>query len=168
MTNNFDFKPKHLGLTYAEQFKEQAVVDAYMETWDFNLPWYHGSQQPLSILRIGSSITQDYDIARVFSHRPALFSFEDDGSFKHNGNANGYLYVIDEPIHAADVYPHPHPINKEKWEWLTKRELKVHLLEHTAVRAAERLSDDDVADIWRRQRTADIDSLTLESFRDDG
>lgn len=30
MKNNFEAKPKHLGLTYAEQFKEQAVVDAYV------------------------------------------------------------------------------------------------------------------------------------------
>ncbi|MEZ4662737.1 MAG: hypothetical protein R2911_34750 [Caldilineaceae bacterium] len=120
------------------------------------------------ILRAGSSITQGRDIARVFSHRPELFSFEDDGSFKHNGNMEGYLYVVDEPIRAADVDPHPHPINKEKWEWLTKRELKLRLLERTAVRNDERLSDDDIAEIWRKQRAAGIGSSVLEPFRDDG
>lgn len=74
---------------------------------------------------------------------------------------------MDEPVSAADVYPHPHPINKEKWEWLTKRELKLRLLERTVVRIDERLSDVDIAKIWRKQRAAGIDSPTLESFRDD-
>lgn len=48
----------------------------------------------------------------------------DDGTFKHNGTVHGYLYLIDEEVKAEDVYPHPHPINASKWEWLTKRELK--------------------------------------------
>ena len=135
--------------------------------WNFALPWYHGSQQPLTLLRVDSSITQDRDVARVFSHRPELFSFEEDGTFKHNGVVQGYLYIIDEPICADDVYPHPHPINKEKWEWLTRREIKVRLLERTTVRAEERLSDDDIASIWDKQRAAGIDSSHLASFRDD-
>ena len=75
--------------------------------------------------------------------------------------------VIEPPIRADDVYPHPHPINKEKWEWLTRREIKVRLLERTTVRAEERLSDDDIASIWDKQRAAGIDSPHLASFRDD-
>lgn len=33
-----------------------------------HLPWYHGSQQPLTVLRVGSAITPNLAIARVFSH----------------------------------------------------------------------------------------------------
>ncbi|GLV54119.1 hypothetical protein KDH_09680 [Dictyobacter sp. S3.2.2.5] len=42
-----------------------------MEDWDYRRTWYHGSQQELTTLRIGSSITQEKAIARVFSHRPS-------------------------------------------------------------------------------------------------
>ena len=56
-----------------------------MTTWNFSLPWYHDAQEALTTLRIGSSITQNRDIARIFSHRSTITSIEDDGSLKHNG-----------------------------------------------------------------------------------
>lgn len=130
-----------------------------MEDWNYTLPWYHGSQQPLTTLRIGSSISQNRDIARLFSHRPVLLSMEDDGTFKHNGTAQGYLYRIDEEIKPEDVYPHPHPINASKWEWLTKRELKLRFLEHPTIREAERLTEDDLAEMRRRQQAAGAETF---------
>lgn len=138
-----------------------------MTTWNFSRPWYHGSQEALTTLRTGSSITQNRDIARIFSHRPAITSIEDDGSIKHNGTVPGYLYLVDEPLTADDVEPHPHPINESRWEWLTKREVKVRLIEQPALRAAELLTTADIAALWQRQQAAGIASPTLETFRDD-
>lgn len=130
-----------------------------MDEWNYSLPWYHGSQQALTVLRVGSSISQKRDIARIFSHRPPLLSMEDDGTFKHNGTAHGYLYLIDEEVNPADVYPHPHPINASKWEWLTTRELKVRFLEHPALREEERLTETDLAELRRRQQAAGTETF---------
>lgn len=130
-----------------------------MSDWNYTLPWYHGSQQELTVLRTGSSITQNRDIARVFSHRPLILSMEDDGTFRHSGTDDGYLYLIDEVINPADVYPHPHPINASKWEWLTTREVKVRLLERPAIREAERLTEADIAEFRRKQQAAGAETF---------
>ena len=60
--------------------------------------WYHGSPQQLNILREGSSITQNRDLARAFSHKQTLLCVEDDGNIRHNGILPGYLYRITEEI----------------------------------------------------------------------
>ena len=133
-----------------------------MADWNYKLPWYHGSQQALTTLRAGSSITQNCAIARVFSYRPALFSVEDDGSFKHNGTVQGYLYNVDEEIKPEDVYPHPHPINASKWEWLTRRELKVRFLERPIVRDEERLMEADIAELQRRQQAVGAETFAAD------
>lgn len=130
-----------------------------MTNWDYTLPWYHGSQQELTVLRTGSSITQNREIARVFSHRPFIFVMEDDGAFRHSGTAYGYLYIIAEAISPEDVYPHPHPINASKWEWLTTREVKVRLLERPPIREAERLTDADIAELRRKQQAAGAETF---------
>lgn len=122
--------------------------------WDNRRPWYHGSQQALAILRAGSSITQIVDLARAFSHRPTLLSWSDDGTIKHDGTALGYLYRVSEEVRPDDVYPHPHPINADRWEWLTRRELRVQLIERTIVREEERLTDAEIASLRRKQREA--------------
>jgi len=87
-------------------------------------PWYHGSQQQLTVLRAGSSITPHIAIARTFSHRPSFVSRLNDDRIKHNGSTPGYLYVVDEAITRDDIAPHSHPINRDGWEWLTKRDLQ--------------------------------------------
>lgn len=125
-----------------------------MADWNYTLPWYHGSQQELTVLRVGSSITQNRDIARIFSHRPSILSMEDDGTFHHSGTVYGYLYLLDEAISPADVYPHPHPINASKWEWLTTRAVKVRLLERPAIGEAERLREEEIAELRRKQQAA--------------
>ena len=132
------------------------------DNWNYNLPWYHGSQQELTTLRVGSSITQDREIARVFSHRPSISTVEDDGTRKHNGTAPGYLHIVDQPITAADVEPHPHPINASKWEWLTKREIKVRLIEQPPPRAEELLTEKEIAALRERQRR-----VGQETFREE-
>lgn len=131
------------------------------DNWNYNLRWYHGSQQELTILQVGSSITRDRDIARIFSHRPGITSVEDDGIYRHNGTVPGYLHIVDEPITADDVEPHPHPVNAGKWEWLTKREIKVRLIEQPALRAEELLTEEDIAALQERQRR-----VGQETFRE--
>ena len=48
-----------------------------MQDFDYTLTWYHGSQQKLNTLRIGSSITQK-DVALIphssFDHTPLLLT----------------------------------------------------------------------------------------------
>ena len=122
--------------------------------WDYSQPWYHGSQQKLTVLRTGSSISQNRMIARFFSHRPQIVSQYDDGSIKHDGTTSGFLFIIDEEISAEDVYPHPHPVNASYWEWLTTRELKIRLIEETVVHEEEFLTDKEIADLKRKQAKA--------------
>jgi hypothetical protein len=52
------------------------------------------------------------------------------------------------------VYPHPHPVNAGRWEWLTTRELRVELVEQTHVHADERLTDDEIAELRQKQAAA--------------
>ncbi len=63
----------------------------------------------------------------------------------------GYLYVVAEEVGAGDARPHPHPVNVSKWEWLTNRELAVELVEETLVQDSERLTEDQVAEMRRKQ-----------------
>ncbi|GCE09121.1 hypothetical protein [Dictyobacter aurantiacus] len=123
-----------------------------MENWDYRRTWYHGSQQEITTLRIGSSITQEKAIACAFSHRPSLISISDAGSIKHDGVVPGYLYVVSEEIDEHDVEPHPHPSNVTRWEWLTKRELHVRLVEHTYIPPEEQLTEDEIISLRRKQR----------------
>lgn len=119
-----------------------------------DLPWYHGSQVALTELRSGSSITQNPAIARVFSHRPSLVAQLEDGTIKHDGTIAGFLYVVAEEIAPDDVFPHPHPINESRWEWVTRRPLLVRLVEHTTVRDEERLTEGEIAELRRKQEAS--------------
>jgi hypothetical protein len=92
--------------------------------------WYHGSPAKFADLRTGSTITKHYHLACVFSHKPSNVSINDEGIIKHNGRENGLLYIVDEPIDLIqDVEPHPRSTMGEGMEWLTKRTLKLRLLE---------------------------------------
>lgn len=107
--------------------------------------WYHGSPGRFSVLRSGSTITQKPDLARVFSHKPAIVSISDDGKIKHNGSQRGYLYVVAEEVFPKDVVPHPHSTMQPGDEWLTTRDLALHFLGPTILRADERLTDVELA-----------------------
>ena len=121
--------------------------------------WYHGSQKALTELRVGSSITQNRNLAKAFSHRPTIVCMSDRSeavSFKsmvkHNGVTPGYLYTVTENIDPSDIYPHPHPANADGWEWLTRRELKLQFIGKTIVTDRERLTEAEVADAMRKQK----------------
>lgn len=92
--------------------------------------WYHGSNVLFTTLRVGSTVTQWKALAEAFSHKPTVLCTEDDGSISHNGMEKGYLYVIDEPVQVGtDVYPHPRTTMDESAEFLTRRPLKVRMIE---------------------------------------
>jgi hypothetical protein len=132
-----------------------------MPDWDSTGPWYHGSQQVLDALAEGSSITRNRELARAFSHRPSLVSTSDAGTVKHNGTTPGYLHLVSEDLDPGDIYPHPHPANARRQEWLISRQVKVTLLEPTAVRDSDALSEEDLEDIREKQRKAGTKSLYI-------
>lgn len=97
---------------------------------DQNGIWYHGSNKLFAELREGSTITQWKELAEAFSHQPTQLGYDDDGNIGHNGIEKGYLYVIDEPIEVGiDIYRHPNTSMDENAEFLTKRVLKVKMIE---------------------------------------
>ena len=130
-----------------------------MSDCDFSQAWYHGSQLKLTSLRVGSSITQNRYLAKAFSHRPSLVTLSDpseslsDGhNVKHDGVTPGFLYAVSEGIVPEDIYPHPHPANADGWEWLTRRKMKLKFIEKTAVSDHECLTDEEIAEIRRKQK----------------
>ena len=90
-------------------------------------------------------------MAKAFSHRPSLLTQSGGSTAKHDGVTPGYLYTVADEICPDDVYPHPHPVNATRWEWLTNRELKLELIERTIVTDEERLTDQEIAEIKRKQ-----------------
>ena len=122
-----------------------------MQDFDYTLTWYHGSQQKLTTLRVGGSITQNRNVAKGFSHRPSLLTQSGGDTVKHDGVTSGYLYIVADEIGPEDVDPHPHPVNATRWEWLTNRELTLKLIEQTVVTDEERLTDQEIAAIKRKQ-----------------
>jgi 2'-5' RNA ligase len=113
--------------------------------------WYHGSPLELTSLREGSTITQDRHLAEVFSHKPAMVCIDDDGSIKHTGRLPGFLYRIAEPVAPEDAYAHPRTTMPPGKEWLTRRELKLELLGPTTVHEEDLLTEEDIAELRRRQ-----------------
>ena len=127
----------------------------------YSKTWYHGSQQRLTTLRAGSSITQNRNVAKAFSHRPSkvAMSYGGDGepgihdwNVRHDGVTPGFLYAVTDEIAACDVRPHPHPVNASRFEWLTNRKLRLALIAETVVTDSERLTDEEILELKRKQR----------------
>ncbi len=121
--------------------------------WDFSAPWYHGSPLRLEVLRTGSTITQDATLARAFSHKPTVLCLEDEATpprIRHNGTLPGLLYGVDEPIDAADIYPHPRSSMPPGLEWLTQRPLRLKLLENVEVAPSEFLGEEELQKLLGR------------------
>ena len=114
---------------------------------DYTQPWYHGSPFELTTLRVGSTITQRRDLARIFSHKPMIVSIDDEGHIRHNGALFGYLYIIDEAVAPEDVEAHPHTSMGPGDEWLTHRELRVRLLGMVEPRPEELLTEAELEDL---------------------
>jgi hypothetical protein len=115
-----------------------------------NQTWYHGSPLKLETIRAGSTITQKRQLARIFSHKPALVSITDDGAIKHSGTQPGYLYVIAEDVGPDDVVPHPRTTMRPGDEYLTTRELRIELIGPTEPVPEELLTGEELADLRKR------------------
>ena len=76
----------------------------------------------------------------------------------------GYLYIVADEIGPDDVYPHPHPVNVTRWEWLTNRELKLELIEQTVVTDEERLTDQEIAEMKRKQEERGEKTFAEETY----
>jgi hypothetical protein len=108
-------------------------VPGWLVEWDYTRTWYHGSPYQIDTLLPGSTITQDKDLARVFSHKPQIVAIEEDPQvlacgvprLRHNGVRPGLLYTIAEPLNAQDVFPHPRSSMPRGMEWLTQRPLRL-------------------------------------------
>lgn len=96
-------------------------------------------------------------MARVFSHKPSLVSFEgepgefDDERLRHNGQTAGYLFEV-LGVEEADVVPHPTTTMAPGIEWLTQRELELKLVDETTPRLEELLTTADVETLLERAR----------------
>jgi hypothetical protein len=117
---------------------------------DGSAPWLHGSPEELDVLREGSTITQDRILARVFSHKPSLVSFDEHGAIFHNGRRAGILYQVMEEIGPADVTPVPGSTLPPGAEWLITRPVRVAPIERVEIDPEELLTKDEEAELRRR------------------
>ena len=131
-----------------------------MSDWNVHKTWFHGSPFRIQVLSPGSTITQDEELARAFSHKPPIVSLEDDFTLspglpriRHNGKEPGLLYRVDEDISPEDVYPHPNSSMAPGLEWLTRRPLKLLLIGPVAIEPGEFLSEQDIQDLIRRAKS---------------
>jgi len=62
----------------------------------------------------------------------------------------GFLYRIVDAIQPNDVRPHPNSSMERGREWLTNRELRVKLIDRTAVVGSERLTEREVAELMKK------------------
>lgn len=126
-----------------------------MKDWDYSKTWYHGSPLKLTTIRKGSTITQERELAKIFSHKPTLVSISDAGKIKHSGTMSGFLYYISEDIQPGDVTPHPNSAMEYGKEWLTNRELQVVLISPTRIAADELLTEEELGKLSRRLQASD-------------
>jgi hypothetical protein len=123
--------------------------------WDYSQIWYHGSPLRLTTLRVGSTITQDRDLARIFSHKPSMVVQDTDACgkriIKHTGTQSGFLYRIVDQVQPEDVTPHPATTMGVGQEWLTVHELRVALIEPTALVADEILTAEEIATLSTKE-----------------
>ena len=94
--------------------------------------WFHGSPLRLAALAAGSTVTRCRPVAEAFSHRPTRVGVDDDARpvrVSHDGELDGYLYVIDEPVTEADLHPHPRSsLPGGGLEWITHRPLRLRMV----------------------------------------
>lgn len=114
--------------------------------------WYHGSPLELRTICVGSTITRNRDLARVFSHKPTVVSVSDNGEIHHNGTESGFLYEIAERVSEQDIEPHPRTTMAVGEEWLTKCELSVRKLGDTHPLPEEQLTEEEHEMIRAKQR----------------
>ena len=91
--------------------------------------WYHGSPHLMDVLVVGSSITRNRALAVAFSYKPSRVSVNDEGKVNHNGTRKGYLYEVDQDVLPDSIVVHPSCLADDPWEWVTKKPLKLKIIE---------------------------------------
>ncbi len=116
-----------------------------MVACDYAAAWYHGSPEELTVLRKGSWVTQFKELAKAFSHRPALISLGGDFvHVKHNGRFPGFLYQVSEPIAPDDV---TYLRDTGQSHWQTNRELRVALVARLPLDNPPQLNKEEIAEL---------------------
>jgi hypothetical protein len=123
--------------------------------WNHGEAWCHGSPLELTAFRVGSTITQDRELAEAFSHKPSFVSISDAGETRHNGRIPGFLYRIAEAISPGDVVPHLRSSVERGKEWIARRELRVVLIGPTQPKPTGLLTEEEIRALRRRQRMQD-------------
>lgn len=120
-----------------------------MNTVDYKNVWYHGSPYELTFIEVGTTITQNINLAKAFSHKPACLAIDDDGVIKHNGNIDGYLYIIDEVIGENDIYMNPRTTMEKGLEWLINKNLKVKCISKTYITENEKFNKEELDELLK-------------------
>lgn len=116
-----------------------------MKKRDHSAPWYHGSPEELSVLGRGSWVTQFKELAKAFSHKPALISLGGDCvKVKHNGRLPGFLYTVSEPVDPDDV---TYLRDTAQTHWKTNRDLRLRLVAMLPLDDPPQLSEEEVAEL---------------------
>ncbi|MEM2130852.1 MAG: prolyl oligopeptidase family serine peptidase, partial [Candidatus Bathyarchaeia archaeon] len=136
---------KSLDLKAIKQKEEE-----FTPSIDYSRPWFHGSPLRLGLLKKGSTITQDEELARVFSHAPTIVSVSDEGTIKHDGKRSGFLYRIAEDVFPEDVQLHPHSALAHGKEWITTRDLRVAQIGVTFIHPKEILTSEEISRLKKR------------------
>ena len=90
--------------------------------------WFHGSPLTLTVLRKGSTITRNEDLARAFSRKPEIVSVSDDGRIQHDGTSRGFVYRLAGRVTADDITAHPNSSMNQGQEWITKKDFELAFL----------------------------------------
>ena len=116
-----------------------------MSAVDFLKPWYYGSPLRITVIKAGSTITQDRSLARIFSHGPTFVSMDEGEIVKHNGKEEGFLYLVADKVGSDNLIPHPEPSLEGGKEWLTIQPIKIHLIGPTKIVRGEVLSEIEIS-----------------------
>ena len=72
---------------------------------------------------------------------------------------------MDEVLPPNDIYPLDHPANASQWEWITRHDVRLRLLEETQVRPEDVLTEAKIEALLKKQ--AQKGALSFEETRDD-
>ncbi|HAD81974.1 MAG: hypothetical protein A2509_01315 [Candidatus Edwardsbacteria bacterium RIFOXYD12_FULL_50_11] len=124
-------------------------------------PWYHGSPQKLTRLKAGSTITQQFEIARIFSHKPAVV-VGNGAKWKHTGPfIKGFVYRLLGLVCKNDIVAVPNSTMSKGDEWNTRREFRLELVAETIVNPAELLTKHELKEMVKR---GEVDKTVIETI----
>lgn len=113
-------------------------------------PWYQGSPKKLTKLRAGSTVTQQFEIARIFSHKPAVV-VGNGTKWKHTGPfTKGFVYRLLGSVNENDIEAVPNSTMFKGDEWNTRREFKLELIAETSVNPDELLTKHELKEMVKR------------------